>query len=52
MERSDARAGVRALVRQVQDGTGKLAEKALDIGKIGIFWVGVFVAVKFVLESS
>ena len=39
-------------MRQVQDGTGKLAEKALDIGKIGIFWVGVFVAVKFVLESS
>jgi hypothetical protein len=43
---------VRALVKQVQEGTGKLAEQLLDLGKIGAFWIGVFVAVKFVLESS
>ena len=44
-------AGVRALVRQVQEGTGKLAEKALDLGKAGLFWIAVFVAAKYVLES-
>lgn len=43
---------MRALVKQVQEGTGKLAEKALDLGKIGVFWIGVFVAVKYVLEAS
>jgi len=39
-------------VRQVQEGTGKVAEKVLDLGKLAVFWLGVFVAVKFVLESS
>ncbi len=45
-------AGVRSLAKQVQVGTGKLAEKVLDLGKVGVFWIGVFIAVKFVLESS
>ncbi|EIE18700.1 hypothetical protein COCSUDRAFT_45178 [Coccomyxa subellipsoidea C-169] len=44
--------GVRALVKQVQEGSGKLAEKVLDLGKVGVFWLGVFIAVKYVLESS
>ncbi|BDA49778.1 hypothetical protein COCOBI_14-3980 [Coccomyxa sp. Obi] len=44
--------GVRTLAKQVQEGTGKLAEKVLDLGKVGVFWIGVFIAVKFVLESS
>ena len=45
-------AGVRALVKQVQEGSGKLAEKVLDLGKVGVFWLGVFIAVKYVLETS
>ena len=45
-------AGVRAPVKQVQEGSGKLAEKVLDLGKVGVFWFGVFIAVKYVLESS
>jgi hypothetical protein len=45
-------AGVRALVRQVQEGTGRLAEKALDLGKVSLFWIAVFLAAKYVLESS
>jgi len=39
-------------VKKVQEGTGKLAESALSVGKLVAFWVGVFVAVKFVLEAS
>ena len=39
-------------MRQVQEGTGKLAEKALDLGKISLFWIAVFVAAKYILESS
>ena len=45
-------AGARAVVKSVKEGTGRLAQRVLDIGKIGAFWIGVFVAVKFVLESS
>lgn len=44
--------GARAVVKSVKEGTGRLAQRVLDIGKIGAFWIGVFVAVKFVLESS
>lgn len=43
---------MRGLVRRVQEGTGALAEKALDAGKVVLFWIAVFVAVKFVLQSS
>ncbi|KAK9839827.1 hypothetical protein WJX81_004508 [Elliptochloris bilobata] len=43
---------VRGLVRRVREGTGALAGKALDAGKVAVFWVAVFAAVKFVLESS
>ena len=46
------RAAVRGLVRRVREGTGALAGKALDAGKVVVFWVAVFAAVKFVLESS
>ena len=45
-------AGARAVVKSVKEGTGRLAQRVLDIGKVGAFWIGVFVAVKFVLESS
>ena len=48
----DGCAGARAVVKSVKEGTGRLAQRVLDIGKIGAFWIGVFVAVKFVLESS
>ena len=40
------------MVKSVKEGTGRLAQQVLDISKIGAFWIGVFVAVKFVLESS
>jgi len=43
---------VRGLVRRVREGTGALAGKALDAGKVVVFWVAVFAAVKFVLEAS
>jgi hypothetical protein len=44
--------GARAVVKSVKEGTGRLAQRVLDIGKVGAFWIGVFIAVKFVLESS
>ena len=45
-------AAVRGLVRRVREGTGALAGKALDAGKVIVFWIAVFAAAKFVLESS
>lgn len=43
---------MRGLVRRVREGTGALASKALDAGKVVVFWVAVFAAVKFVLQAS
>ena len=45
-------AAVRGLVRRVREGTGALAGKALDAGKVVVFWIAVFAAAKFVLEAS
>ena len=46
------RVAVAGLVRRVREGTGALASKALDAGKVVVFWVAVFAAVKFVLQAS
>ena len=43
---------MRGLVRRVREGTGALVGKALDGGKVVVFWIAVFAAAKFVLEAS